>query len=152
MGHFGKTVEILSEKYFCFPRFIQHCKQIKKIMHESMDESTIITTMYIHFSWWNAYLWRNINVICRLLTFFHVFLKLLPQSLNFWGWYRFDGITLYRWKSKLHEYMHSLEWKYISLEKFHWHLLRPKKNSCFFYLNYWNLEVKINSRHKVNKL
>jgi hypothetical protein len=40
----------------------------------------------------NAYLWRNFNVICSVHTFFHNFSKLIPQSLKFRGWDRFDGI------------------------------------------------------------
>jgi hypothetical protein len=60
-------------------------------MHESIDESPNFTNICI-FRGEDAYLWRNFNVICSVHTFFHIFSKLLPQSLNFRGWDRFDGI------------------------------------------------------------
>jgi hypothetical protein len=60
-------------------------------MHESIDESLNFTNICI-FRGENAYLWRNFNVICSVHTFFHIFSKLLPQSLKFRGWDRFDGI------------------------------------------------------------
>jgi hypothetical protein len=60
-------------------------------MHESIDEGPNFTNICI-FRGENAYLWRNFNVICRVHTFFHIFSKLLPQSLKFQGWDRFDGI------------------------------------------------------------
>jgi hypothetical protein len=56
-------------------------------MHESIDESPNFI-----FRGENAYLWRNFNVICSVHTFCHIFSKLLPQSLKFRGWDRFDGI------------------------------------------------------------
>jgi hypothetical protein len=60
-------------------------------MHESIDESS--NFMIICFlRGENAQLLRNFNVICSVHKFFHVFSKLLPQSLKFRGWNRFDGI------------------------------------------------------------
>jgi hypothetical protein len=60
-------------------------------MHESIDESPNFTNICI-FRDENAYLWRDFNVICSVHPFFHIFSKLLPQSLKFRGWDRFDGI------------------------------------------------------------
>jgi hypothetical protein len=54
-------------------------------MHESMDESPNFTNICI-FRGENVYFWRNFNVICSVHTFFHIFSKLLPQSLKFRGW------------------------------------------------------------------
>jgi hypothetical protein len=56
-------------------------------MQESIDESPNFTNICI-FRCENAYLWRNFNVICSVYTFFHIFSKLLPQSLKF-----FEGIA-----------------------------------------------------------
>jgi hypothetical protein len=44
---------------------------------------------------------RNFNVICSVHAFFHIFSKLLPQSLKFRGWDRFDGIR------RIHSINHS---------------------------------------------
>jgi hypothetical protein len=65
--------------------------QINQVDYESIDEIPNFTNICI-FRGENAYLWRNFNVICSDHTFFHIFSKLLPQSMKFRGWDRFDGI------------------------------------------------------------
>jgi hypothetical protein len=60
-------------------------------MLESMDESpNFMIICFLRGE--NALLWRNFNVMSLLHIFFHVFWKLLPLSLNFGGWNRFEGM------------------------------------------------------------
>jgi hypothetical protein len=93
-------------------------------MHESIDESPNFTNICI-FRGENAYLWRNINVICSVHTFFHIFSKLLPQLLKFRGWDRFDGIR------RIHSMLFTGR-KCVTLEKFQCDLQRPYIFSRFF--------------------
>jgi hypothetical protein len=111
-------------------------------MHESIDESPNFTNICI-FRGENAYLCGNFNVFCSVHTFSHIFSKLLPQSLKFRGWDRFDGIRrihfiqdlfnilqanyawIDTWKSKLHDYMLFTGRKCVTLEKFYYNVSPP---------------------------